>query len=108
MADYTWRTLHRGIITSRSYVNNYYDFVKSQLNILSEEYNNEDGYTLVAFQYFVIPKSRWDQFPEGKWMHIQRKASQKVQISDFHNERNIPINMNYTSWGDVTFPLHKS
>ena len=103
LGDYSWRTLHHGIITSRSYVDNYYEFIQSQLNILSEEYNNEDNYTLVAFQYFVIPKSRWSQFPEGKWMHIQRKPSEKINIKDFHLKYNIPINMDYTTWGEIIF-----
>ena len=103
-----WRTLHHGVITSRSYSNNYLQFVKSQLNLLSEEYNNEENYIKVAFHYFIIPKDRWNQFPEGKWMHISRKPSQNIKIDDFHNKYNIPLNILYSSWGNITFSSEQS
>ena len=108
LGNYGWRTLHHGIITSRSYMDNYIEFVKSQINLLSEEYKDEDNYQLIVFQYFQIPKSRWSQFPESKWTHINRKPSVTLKIEDFHNKYKIPLNMNYDSWGNVIFKLDSS
>lgn len=103
LGELGWRTFHHGIITSRSYFSNYINFVQSQLDITSEEYKNEDDYVKVAFHYFIIPKDRWNQFPMEKWMHIARKPSLVIKIDDFHSKYNIPINKDYSSWGDITF-----
>ncbi len=103
MGQYGWRTFHHGIITSQSYLDSYLDFIKSQISISNEHYSDEDIYEKVAFHYFVIPKSRWNQFPENKWTHIARKPSQAIKIADFHKKHSIPLNMDYSSWGDVTF-----
>lgn len=103
LGEYGWRTFHHGIITSSSYLDSYIDFINSQLDISIEEYKDEGNYEKIGFHYFPIPKSRWDQFDEGKWIHVARKPSQTIKLEDFHKKYNIPLNMNYSNWGDVTF-----
>ena len=103
LGTYGWRTFHHGIITSKSYLDNYIEYINSQLNIAIEEYKDDELYEKVAFHYFVIPKSRWSQFPEGKWTHVARKPSQTIKIADFHSKYNIPLNNKYEIWGELVF-----
>lgn len=103
LGKFGWRTFHHGIITSQSYLDNYINFIQSQVDISVEHYKDEDLYEAVAFHYFIIPKNRWDQFSENKWVHVARKPSIAIKIDDFHNKYNIPLNNNYSSWGDVTY-----
>ena len=107
VGEYGWKTFHHGIITSRSYCNNYIEFVNSKLLTSGEHYKNENTYERVAFQYFTIPKERWEQFPEDKWVHISRNPGETIKMSDFHRKYNIPLNIDYQTWGTVTLSTNQ-
>ena len=101
----SWRTLHHGVVCSKINLDNYLEFIKSQLSISREEYSDEKLYEQIAFHYFRIPKNKQDKFPDTKWTHIARSPTPEKLIisSDLFTKYNIPIDTNYEFWGSIEF-----
>ena len=54
---YGWRTLHHGVIISKSKDKEYTEFVKNRLDLDLEEYNDVGKFEKIIFQTFLIKYS---------------------------------------------------
>lgn len=99
--DGQWLSFHKGIVLSKTYLDDYLNYVMNELELKYESYSDENEYKIISFNYFTIPKNRWNSFKDDKWIHFVRKPkSIKLRSSPF-NKYNLPVDNSYNNWGII-------
>ena len=95
-------TLHKGLILSKSDLVNYQEYCKNLLSIKSNGYSDAI-FSNILFDYFLIKKDQESKYT-NKWPELNN--TKNIQLQEFSNSTTtyfLPLNNNYSTWGNVLF-----
>lgn len=96
--DGSIRTLHKGLVVSKTALNDYITLCKNLISIKSNDYTSR-AIMKVTFNYFIIDLGR-EQYYIDKWSELDVQNTKPISLTPFGKYK-LPSNNNYSSWGVI-------